>query len=299
MTYYTDYDRKKAAAKRKMNSQFRQLRESPQDFYDIFGVSVPRVTTKPELAYFGLTDGVEERLKIADEQNIAKEKSSRKIIASVITVTIICLIWYAFSQMSEANHPENYVNGQLTNTALGWWGAIFTLGGIFGVFPLWTWVFNVKPEQTFEHMKFKQYKDQLSYFEHWQRKRDKNHWNNMTGHAFEKAVANLFRDIGFAAQVSKQGGDGGVDIILQKADRRIAVQCKRYKSSVGPHVIRDLWGTMHHLGYDEGCIVTTTGFTKGVTEFAKERGIFLIDLNDILRATSDENNAYLSRKIGE
>lgn len=56
---------------------------------------------------------------------------------------------------------------------------------------------------------------------------------------------------------------------------------------------------MNHLDFNEGCIVTTTGFTKGVTEFAQSRDIFLIDLNDILRATAQDGEAYLSKQIGE
>lgn len=108
----------------------------------------------------------------------------------------------------------------------------------------------------------------------------------MNEHAFELAVANLFRRNGYTAEVSNRGGDGGVDIILEKAGRRIAVQCKRYKGSVGPHAARDLWGTMHHLGYSEGCIVTTIGFTKGVKDFVQDKDIHLVDLNDILKATN-------------
>jgi hypothetical protein len=56
---------------------------------------------------------------------------------------------------------------------------------------------------------------------------------------------------------------------------------------------------MNHLGFDEGCIVTTTGFTKGVTDFAHDKGIFLIDLDDILRATDRGGEGYLMKRIGE
>lgn len=56
---------------------------------------------------------------------------------------------------------------------------------------------------------------------------------------------------------------------------------------------------MNYLGFDEGCIVTTTGFTKGVTSFAEEKNIFLIDLNDILKATGEDGELYLRRQIGE
>jgi restriction system protein len=300
MPYYTDKDRERAAARRKLNSQFRQIRKAPEDMYDIFGISVPRVTNKPTLDEYGLKDGVEERLKQADEEYIQKEKSFRKTMATIITLVFIGLVWFTMSQANQTNHPENYSSdGRLTNNAIAWGGAVLSLGGFFGGIYLWVWAFDVKPKQTYEHTQYEKYRTQTRYYEYWQRRKQKNFWNGMDGHHFENAVANLFRNIGFTAEVSKRGGDGGIDIVLQKANRKIAVQCKRYKSSVGPHVIRDLWGTMHYLGFDEGCIVTTTGFTKGVTSFAQDKNIFLIDLNDILRAIGDDGDSYLRKQIGE
>ena len=174
------------------------------------------------------------------------------------------------------------------------------LGAFIGLPVLWTWVFRIKTKKTHEHLQYEKYREKLTYYEYWQRKNSKEHWNKMTGFAFEQAVANLFRNIvGFDAEVSTRGGDGGVDIILRKAHRRIAVQCKRYKNAVGPHVIRDLWGTMQYLGFKEGCIVTTSSFTKGVISFAENKAIFLIDLNDILRATAKGGDMYLKKHIGE
>ena len=93
------------------------------------------------------------------------------------------------------------------------------------------------------------------------------------------------------------GGDGGIDIILTKPNRKIAVRRKRYKQPVGPHVVRDLWGTMNVNDYKEGCIVTTTGFTKGVKDFVEGKNIRLIDLNDILRTVKD--SSYLDRKMSD
>ncbi len=299
MAYYTDEDRKKAAAKRKLNSQFRQLINSPEDAYDILGVSVPKVSHKPSLVDYDLPHNIDEKLKLADEEYINSEKSKRKLVAVTATVVLILLFFYVMGLANETAHPEYYENGRLINNAVAWSGAIVSIGGFFGLIYLWTWAFSVKPKETYEHIQYNKYKEQLSYYDYWQRKNSKEHWNKMTGHAFEQAVANLFRNIGFTAEVSNQGGDGGVDIILKKANRRIAVQCKRYNSAVGPHIIRDLWGTMHYLGFDEGCIVTTTGFTKGVTSFAEDKNIFLIDLNDILKSTADDGEAYLSKQIGE
>ena len=273
--------------------------QSPEDAYDIMGVSVPKVTHMPTLAEYGLFDDIEVSLKRIEEESVRAEKSTRKGIALGIIAIFICIVWYLVSQGNSATHPENYSDGRLTNNWIAWGGAILSFVGFFGIFALWSYVTDVKPKETHERRQLNQYKQQLSYYEYWQRKQSKNHWNKMTGHAFEQAVANLFRNIGFTADVSNRGGDGGVDIILQKAGRRIAVQCKRYKSAVGPHVIRDLWGTMNYLGFNEGCIVTTTGFTKGVTTFAEDKNIFLIDLNDILKSTGEDGTAHLSRQIGE
>lgn len=49
--------------------------------------------------------------------------------------------------------------------------------------------------------------------------------------------------------------------------------------------------------YKEGCIVTTTGFTKGVKDFVEGKNIRLIDLNDILRTVKD--SSYLDRKMSD
>lgn len=298
--YYSEEDRAKAATRRRLNSQFKQVMKSPEDVYDIFGISVPRVSHKPALNEYGLTDDAEEHLKQIDQEYIHKEKSSRITKAIIFTAIAIGIFIYFQNLSNPILHPENYDGrGRLINNAVAYGGGAFFLLGFYGFIWLWTQAFDVKPKETCEHTQFKKYKEQLSYFEYWERKNTKEHWNNMAGHSFEQAIANLFRNIGFNAEVSKSGGDGGVDIILQKGDRKIAVQCKRYKSSVGPHVIRDLWGTMNYLGINEGCIVTTTGFTKGVTSFAQEKHIFLIDLDDILKATNKDGDAYLSRQIGE
>jgi restriction system protein len=299
MAYYSDEDRKRAAAKRKLNSQIRQLTNSPEDAYDILGVSVPHVSIRPTLDEYGLSSDVEKRLEQLDEKHKRNEKTKRVMVALVLTSVLIGLFVLLTRQSNEAIHPENFENGRLTNNILAWSVAIISYGGFFGIISSWIWAFDVKPKETSDHTQYKKYKEQLSYYNYWQRKNSKNHWSKMTGQAFEQAIANLFRNIGFAAEVSKIGGDGGVDIILQKSHRRIAVQCKRYKSAVGPHVIRDLWGTMQHNNFKEGCIVTTTGFTKGVTAFAEGKKIFLIDLNDILRATAAGGTVYFSKKMAE
>jgi hypothetical protein len=290
MAYYTEEDRRKATATRKRNQQFRQLMRAPEDALDIWGVKVPKVSIRPRLDEYGISEHTEEQLKQLDKDSLSKKKSERATLIISVQAVVFLICWWIGSKIPNQN-PGSHISS-------------FWIGvGLFSVIGIWVGaglgeiIGKATPEKSPLHDQWEEYNNQLRYYEYWQRKKDKNHWNRMSGHAFEQAVANLFRNIGFTAEASKRGGDGGVDIILEKANRKIAVQCKRYKKSVGPHVVRDLWGTMNYLGYDEGCIVTTTGFTSGVQSFASDKNIYLIDLNDILRGVNDDTNTYLSRKI--
>lgn len=220
MTHYTDEDRKKAATARERNQQFRQLLESPEDIYDIMGVSVPRVSNEPRLADYGVSDDTKDMLATLDKKSVSEKKATRRSIfwSVLLILSAVCAFYVGI--------------GITIGILLGFLPFIFAFYALT----------DAKPEKTALHERYETYTRQKGYYDYWQRKKNKAHWNGMSGHGFEQAVANLFRHIGFTAEVSARGGDGGVDIILQKTDRRIAVQCKRYKSAVGPHVIRDLWG---------------------------------------------------------
>lgn len=294
MVYYTDEQRRRGQMTRQLNAQREKLRDTPEDFYDIWGSKVPRVTEQPNPVDYGVDEHIEQNLKLQDEQYIKETKENRISTSIVTTIAIIIANIIVFYQIYSPDNTSDI--GQQTNTALGWIGAIMCIGGLYGLFALWAWAFSVEPKKTYQHERFEEYKRQVSYYEYWLRKKSKNHWNRMSGYGFENAVANLFRGIGCSAETTKRSGDGGVDIIITKGTRKIAVQCKRYNKSVGPHVIRDLLGTMNYLGYEEGAIVTTTGFTSGVKTFANNhKKIYLIDLNDILR--SIDNPDYLLKKI--
>ena len=109
------------------------------------------------------------------------------------------------------------------------------------------------------------------------------YWLNLSGHQFEKEVAKLYEAHGYDVQVTKGSGDGGIDIFLEKAGRRYGVQCKNHHKAIGPAAIRDLYGTMSHEGLDAGIFIASSGYTKGAKEFAYNKAITLLDINDVLR----------------
>lgn len=95
-------------------------------------------------------------------------------------------------------------------------------------------------------------------FEDWAAKtRLPSYLQEMHPTAFERLVADLFRSRGASVTLTQATRDGGVDVIMHSAGRKIAVQCKRVQGGVGEPVLRDLLGAMTADGFDEGIVVTT------------------------------------------
>ncbi|MEW2130052.1 restriction endonuclease [Streptomyces sp. NPDC005435] len=106
---------------------------------------------------------------------------------------------------------------------------------------------------------------------------------------FESLVAELFRAMGMEAVTTERSGDGGVDVhAVDPAPIRggqIVVQVKRYRGTVPPTAVRDLYGTVQDTGANKGVLVTTSGFGSGSHAFAQGKPLELIagpELVDLL-----------------
>ncbi|HSA49447.1 MAG TPA: restriction endonuclease, partial [Yinghuangia sp.] len=107
--------------------------------------------------------------------------------------------------------------------------------------------------------------------------------------AFEGLVAELFRARGLQAVTTQRSGDGGVDVEAIDPDPlsggKIIVQVKRYRHTVPPTAVRDLYGTVHDVGANKGVLVTTSRFGPSSYTFARGKPLTLItgeELVDLL-----------------
>jgi restriction system protein len=107
--------------------------------------------------------------------------------------------------------------------------------------------------------------------------------------AFEGLVAKLFEAMGMQAVTTRRSNDGGVDVkALDPTPIRggeIVVQVKRYRRTVPPTAVRDLYGTVQDAGANKGVLVTTSGFGPGSHTFANGKPLELIsgaELVDLL-----------------
>ncbi len=104
--------------------------------------------------------------------------------------------------------------------------------------------------------------------------------------AFESLVADLFRAMGMQAVTTQRSNDGGVDVdALDPTPIRggkIVVQVKRYRSTVPPTAVRDLYGTVQDVGANKGVLVTTSGFGPGSHTFARGKPLELISGTELV-----------------
>ena len=112
--------------------------------------------------------------------------------------------------------------------------------------------------------------------------RKRSYWEFLDGYAFERATAEVLSKHQFNAVVTSGSGDGGVDIEVTRNGRKGVVQCKAHTSGVGPHVVRDLYGVIHHSRASFGIIVSRGGFSRGAVEFARDKPIYFLDVSHLI-----------------
>ncbi|MFF1511509.1 restriction endonuclease [Streptomyces sp. NPDC058326] len=104
--------------------------------------------------------------------------------------------------------------------------------------------------------------------------------------AFEGLVAELFRARGLQAVTTTRSNDGGVDVEALDPDPisggSILVQVKRYRNTVPPSAVRDLFGTVQGAGANKGVLVTTSTFGPGSYTFANGKPLTLISGTELV-----------------
>jgi restriction system protein len=103
--------------------------------------------------------------------------------------------------------------------------------------------------------------------------------------AFETLCQRLLRESGFIqVEVTGRTGDGGIDgrgvvRVGGVLSFHVIFQCKRYKDTVSPSVVRDFRGAMVGRA-DKGLLITTGTFTRDARAEAQRDGAPPLDLID-------------------
>lgn len=98
---------------------------------------------------------------------------------------------------------------------------------------------------------------------------------------FETEVGKLLRDLGYTVRPTPPANIHDVDLLLEMASRRVAVQLRRWNALVGDRSVYAAFvGRIHH-GTDEAWLITTSRFTSKAIKLARTTGVRLVDGNEL------------------
>jgi hypothetical protein len=100
---------------------------------------------------------------------------------------------------------------------------------------------------------------------------------HMSGPEFERVLAAFFREVGYVTKITGRAGDQGMDLMLRKDGRKVAVQAKRYAKPVGNRAVQEAIAARQFHGTDDAWVVTTSSFTKSAAELASPANVRLVD----------------------
>jgi restriction system protein len=104
----------------------------------------------------------------------------------------------------------------------------------------------------------------------------------MPGVAFENYLGVLFEVIGYEVTLTAGSGDYGADLLLEKDGKSIAVQAKRYDSTVGIKSVQEVFSAKMYYRTHEAWVVTNNTFSKNACELAKRSGVKLVARDQLI-----------------
>jgi hypothetical protein len=271
---------------RKRYNQIKRASKSGNIFHvwDAAGVIVPRIDHRPVLEEYGISQEDVDRIpieKLAWRERLDKREG---IITAICILVGLISGPYSAYQVLKGDGTEWFSIGIMLSFVFlsGIVGCLFggTLWGLLSA--ILVGLLGGKPPKSEIEKKYERYTTDLQHYEYWEWKNKKAYWFSLTGDQFEHALAALYRNLSYQAEVTKAGGDKGIDIIVDDGRQPFIVQCKAHKNKIGPSAIRDFYGTMVHNGYSKGVFASLSGFTAGAVEFAEGKNMLLIDVDDIM-----------------
>lgn len=106
--------------------------------------------------------------------------------------------------------------------------------------------------------------------------------DNMTGLVFDEYALAHFEQLGYTGHLTPKGEEHGADIILQKDSRRVVVQAKRWKNSVGIDAVEQIISAVKYYGADKGIVFTNSTFTESAQKLAEAGEIELWGRSELI-----------------
>ncbi len=216
------------------------------------------------------------------------------IIASLFLYRVIDVLRQIYTEI-----PDNTDMGFIVEFIISF---IISYRGIINISKIKTEPDITEKEYTYYLLykgvlqKYKERITQIREEEENKRRKQRSYWKDFwenakkDGFTFEQEVGNLYNKLGYSVSITKGTGDGGVDIILTKDNKKTVVQCKAHTHQVGPNDVRALWGVREDFGAQDAIFVAYSGVTNGAYEFTKGKKYKIVDVNDLINLSIKVNS---------
>ena len=105
-----------------------------------------------------------------------------------------------------------------------------------------------------------------------------NRVDTMEGLEFEEFTCEILKENGYKnIKKTQASGDFGVDVIACKDNKKYAIQCKRYKSTLGIAAIQQVHTGKDYYNADVAVVLTTSSFTSSAIKAANRVNVKLWD----------------------
>lgn len=98
---------------------------------------------------------------------------------------------------------------------------------------------------------------------------------------FECNCKKILEKAGWTARTTPKSGDQGVDVIAQKQDKLIVVQCKLYNQPVGNKAVQEIVAGRTYYHADYAAVVSNNTFTKSARQLAKSCDVILLNVKKL------------------
>lgn len=93
--------------------------------------------------------------------------------------------------------------------------------------------------------------------------------DRMTGIEFELYLADLFRRLGYQVKHIGGAGDQGADLLLSRAEERVAVQAKRWSKPVDNSAVQQVHSAKSYYDCHKAMVVSNQEFKESAVELAR------------------------------
>lgn len=126
---------------------------------------------------------------------------------------------------------------------------------------------------------------------------EKHNGYNRDGYLFEKVLAEIYRGNGYDTMITGGTNDGGVDIIAEKGNRRVAIQAKNYsdimtKKNLRKNDMIDIFSKIKHTGEKKHGAFTNARLHIYNNNIVSFHPYFIEDMNRCYQYCLDDKAVY-------